>query len=213
MKLFGYFRSSAAYRVRIALNLKEIGVDQSPVNLLAAEALPSYRAQVNPQGLLPALITDEDGILVQSLAIIEYLQEIHPEPPLLPFDPSARAYVRAAAQMIACDIHPLANLRVLRHLKAELGQDQEQIDRWYRHWVRDGLERLEAFVRASGRAGRFLCGDTPGMADCCLVPQLFNARRFNCALDGLDTLLTIDARCGAIDAFQRAHPSLQPDAV
>ncbi len=213
MRLFGYFRSSAAYRVRIALNLKEIGVDQSPVNLLGSEALPTYRARVNPQGLLPALETDEDGTLVQSLAIIEYLEEVHPEPPLLPFDPAARAYVRAAAQLIACDIHPLANLRVLRHLKGELGQDQEQIDAWYRHWVRDGLERLEAFVRASGRAGRFLCGDTPGIADCCLVPQLFNARRFNCDLDGLDMLMTIDARCGAIDAFQRAHPSLQPDAA
>lgn len=212
MKLYSYFRSSASYRVRIALNLKGIAADMASVHLLAKDALPAYRESVNPQGLVPALETDDGELLVQSMAIIEYLEETHKQPPLLPADPAERAYVRAAAQLIACDIHPLANLRVLRHLKNELGQSQEQIDAWYRHWVEDGLVRLEAFVRAEGRSGRFLHGDVPGLADCFLVPQLFNARRLGCAIDGCPTLLAIDAQCTVLDAFQRAHPSAQPDA-
>lgn len=213
MKLYSYFRSSAAYRVRIALALKGIEVEQVPVNLLEREPLPAYRSEVNPQGLVPALASNEDGLLVQSLAILEYLEERHPEPPLLPAAPAARAYVRAAAQLIACDIHPLANLRVLRYLKRELGHDQATIDDWYRHWVADGLQRLEAFVAVGKRSGSFVLGDAPTMADCLLVPQMFNARRLECDLGKMPTLVAIDRRCQELDAFQRAAPSRQPDAV
>ena len=212
MKLYSYFRSSAAYRVRIALNLKGIAVEQSAVPLLDIAALPAYRAATNPQGLVPA-IEGDDGLIVQSMAIIEYLEERHPGPALLPRGLAERAYVRAAALLIACDIHPLANLRVLHYLKRELGQAQDAIDDWYRHWVEDGLARLEAFVVAEGRSGRFLHGDAPTMADCCLVPQLFNARRLHCDIEAFPTLVAIDARCAVLEAFQQAHPSAQPDAV
>ncbi len=212
MKLYSYFRSSAAYRVRIALNLKGIEAEQVPVHLLRSEQLPAYRAAHNPQGLIPAIEDEADGVIPQSLAIIEYLEERFPEPALLPKGLAQRAYVRAVALLIACDIHPLANLRVLRYLKRELGQEQAAIDTWYRHWVEDGLGRLEAFVAAEGRSGRFIFGDVPTMADCCLVPQLFNARRLECDLAGVPTLVAIDARCQELAAFQRAHPSVQPDA-
>ena len=211
MKLYSYFRSSAAYRVRIALNLKGIAAEQSTVHLLHKDALPTYRAEQNPQGLIPALDSD-DGFFVQSLAILEYLEERYPEPALLPQGFAARAYVRAVAQLIACDIHPLANLRVLRHLKNELGQDQAAIDAWYRHWVEDGLTRLEAYVSAENRSGDFILGDSPTIADCCLVPQMFNARRLNCDIAPFPIMVAIDARCQAVAAFQRAHPSVQPDA-
>jgi maleylacetoacetate isomerase len=212
MKLYSYFRSSAAYRVRIALNLKEIAAETVPVHLLKPEPLPAYRDAVNPQGLVPAIDSDDDGLIVQSIAIMEYLDEKQAAPPLLPQGLAERAYVRAAALLIACDIHPLANLRVLRYLKRDLGQEQATIDAWYRHWVEDGLARLEAFVIANGRNGAFVHGDTPGMADACLVPQMFNARRLACDLSGFPTLLAIDARCAELDAFRRAHPSVQPDA-
>ncbi|GAA0866029.1 maleylacetoacetate isomerase [Sphingopyxis soli] len=213
MRLYSYFRSSAAYRVRIALALKGIDAEQVAINLLAREPLPDYRQAVNPQGFVPALDTDADGLIVQSLAIMEYLDETHPEPALLPERAADRAYVRAAAQLVACDIHPLANLRVLRYLKRDLGHDQAAIDGWYRHWVEDGLVRLEAFVAAERTSGRFLFGDTPTMADCVLVPQLFNARRLACDLAGMPTLVAIDARCAELDAFKRAHPDRQPDAA
>lgn len=212
MKLYSYFRSSAAYRVRIALGLKGLAVEQAAVHLVKPEPLPAYRREVNPQGLVPALESDGDGLLVQSMAIMEYLEETHPAPPLLPEGPAARAYARAAAQLIACDIHPLANLRVLRYLKHDLGHVQDEVDGWYRHWVEDGLARLEAFVVNSGRSGAFVHGDAPTIADCCLVPQLFNARRLKCAIDAFPTLLAIDARCAELPAFQQAHPSVQPDA-
>ncbi|WP_340316666.1 maleylacetoacetate isomerase [Rhizorhabdus argentea] len=211
MKLYSYFRSSAAYRVRIALNLKGLDAEQSAVHLLKGDALAAYRAGRNAQGLVPALDTD-DGLLVQSLAIMDYLEERFPQPPLLPQGHASRAYVRAAALLIACDIHPLANLRVLRYLKAEFGHSQDEIDTWYRHWVEDGLGRLEAYLRAEGRSGRFVHGDRPTTADCCLVPQMFNARRLNCNVEPFPTLVAIDAHCTALDAFQRAHPSVQPDA-
>jgi maleylacetoacetate isomerase len=213
MKLFSYFRSSAAYRVRIALHLKGMSADYVPVHLVRPDPLPAYRAAVNPQGLVPALETDGDGLIAQSIAIMEYLDEKQPEPALLPEGLAERAYVRSAALLIACDIHPLANLRVLRYLKHELGQEQAAIDAWYRHWVEDGLGRLEAFVLAQRRSGAFLHGDAPTMADCCLVPQLFNARRLQCDLSGVPTLVAIDARCAELEAFRRAHPSVQPDAV
>ena len=212
MKLYSYFRSSAAYRVRIALHLKGISADYVPVHLVQPEPLPAYRDAVNPQGLVPALETDADGLIAQSIAIMEYLDEKQPEPALLPRGLAERAYVRSGALLIACDIHPLANLRVLRYLKHELGQDQTAIDAWYRHWVEDGLGRLEAFVLAERRNGAFLYGEAPTMADCCLVPQLFNARRLQCDLSSIPTLVAIDERCRGLDAFQRAHPSVQPDA-
>ncbi|WP_230206724.1 maleylacetoacetate isomerase [Novosphingobium sp. Gsoil 351] len=197
MKLYSYFRSSAAYRVRIAMALKGLEADLETVDLLAHGPLEDFREQVSPQGLVPALASDDDGLLVQSLAIIEYLEERYPEPALLPADRGARAYVRAIAQLIACDIHPLANLRVLRYLKRELKQDQATIDAWYRHWVVDGLTRLEAFVVANARHGAFIAGTDPTMADCLLVPQLFNARRLECDLSG---------------AVRRSSPSM-PDAT
>ena len=212
MKLFSYFRSSAAYRVRIALALKGIETEQEAVHLLKADPLPAYREAHNPQGLIPAIDTAEDGLIPQSIAIIEYLEERYPLPPLLPGPPAHRAYIRAAALLIACDIHPLANLRVLRYLKRDLAQEQAAVDLWYRHWVEDGLGRLEAFVATRGLAGRFLLGDSPTMADCCLVPQLFNARRMECDLAACPTLVAIDARCQELEAFRAAHPSRQPDA-
>lgn len=211
MKLYSYFRSSAAYRVRIALNLKGIAADQQAVHLVKPDPLPAFRREVSPQGLIPA-IEGEDGLMVQSIAIMEYLEERYPDPALLPQGFAARAYVRAAAQLIACEIHPLANLRVLRYLKRDLGHSQGEIDDWYRHWVEDGLGRLEAFVAGSGRSGGFIHGDAPTIADCCLVPQMFNARRLNCAIDAFPTLVAIDARCAGLEAFGQAHPSVQPDA-
>ena len=212
MKLYSYFRSSAAYRVRIALNMKGVGAEQEAVHLLQKDPLPAYRAEHNPQGLIPAIEDEADGLIPQSVAIIEYLDERFPEPPLLPGAAAERAYVRAAALLVACDIHPLANLRVLKYLKRELGQEQAAIDTWYRHWVEDGLGRLEAFVSRSGRSGRFIFGDAPTMADCLLVPQLFNARRLECDLSAMPMLVAIDARCQELEPFQRAHPARQPDA-
>jgi len=212
LKLYSYFQSSAAYRVRIALALKRLDAEPSAIDLLDREALSSFRNRTSPQGLVPALDTDEHGLVVQSLAIIEYLDERYPEPPLLPGTLQARAYVRAAAQLIACEIHPLANLRVLRYLKRQLGQDQPAIDSWYRHWVEDGLTRLEAFVVQEKHHGAFLYRDQPTMADCLLVPQLHNARRLACDLSAIPTLIEIDRRCHEFDAFRSAHPNRQPDA-
>ena len=209
--LYGYFQSSAAYRVRLSLALKGIEFGQAPVDLLNRHALSDYRNAVNPQGLVPALAI-ADRLLVQSSAIIECLDEIYPAPPLLPTEPFSRAYVRAAAQFVACDIHPLANLRVLRYLKRDLRHDQATIDSWYRHWVEDGLQRLEAFVQAEGRSGSFMYGNAPTIADCMIVPQMFNARRLSCDLTRMPTLVAIDAFCTSLPTFARAHPSEQPDS-
>lgn len=213
MKLYTYFRSSAAYRVRIALHLKGIAFDSIPVHLLkgGGEQLgEAYRA-VNPSGLVPAL--DTDGItLGQSLAIIEYLDETHPMMPLLPADALGRARVRALAQTIACDTHPLTNLRVLRHLKGALGLEEEDRNTWYRHWLGEGMRALEAQLAGSADTGRFCHGDMPTLADCCLVPQVFNARRVGIDLAPFPTIARIDAACAEIPAFQAAHPSRQPDA-
>jgi maleylacetoacetate isomerase len=201
--LFDYFRSSAAYRVRIGLNLKGVAYRAVPVNLLeGAQRIDEYRA-INPQGLVPMLELDGHR-LTQSLAILTYLDETRPEPPLLPADPGDAAHVRALALAIACDIHPLNNLRVLRHLKDELGQPQEARDSWYRHWVIEGFEALEAM--AAPRAGRFLFGDSPTLADICLVPQMFNARRFAVPLEAYPTLVRADAEAGRLEAFAAAHP-------
>jgi len=204
--LHDYFRSSAAYRVRIALNLKRVDHETRPVDLRdGAQRSDAFRV-LNPQGLVPML--ELDGLrLTQSLAIIVYLDHKFPEPPLMPASPADQAHVRAMALAIACDIHPLNNLRVLKYLKGELGQPQEAVDAWYRHWVSEGLTALEAM--AAPRAGRFLFGDTPTLADICLVPQLYNARRFAVPLDAFPTLTRADANATALDAFARAHPDRQ----
>jgi maleylacetoacetate isomerase len=204
--LHDYFRSSAAYRVRIALNLKGVEYESRTVNLLeGAQRSDEYRS-LNPQGLVPML--EIDGLrLTQSLSIIMYLASRFPEPALLPSDAGEAAHVRAMALSIACDIHPLNNLRVLNYLKSELDQPQEARDRWYRHWVSEGLAALEDM--AAPRAGQFLYGDTPTIADVCLVPQLYNARRFSVPLEPFPTLARADANASALDAFARAHPDKQ----
>lgn len=203
--LFDYFRSSASYRVRIALNLKGIAYEAVPVNLLeGAQRAEEYRRR-NPQGLVPMLEIDGHR-LTQSLAIILYLDGTRPQPPLLPPDPADAAQARALALAlaVACDIHPLNNLRVLKYLKDELDQPQEARDAWYRHWVTEGFDALEAM--AAPRAGRFLFGDSPTLADICLVPQMFNARRFDVPLDDYPTLVRADAEANRLEAFARAHP-------
>jgi maleylacetoacetate isomerase len=201
--LHDYFRSSAAYRVRIALNMKGVDYDRRPVNLVESEQKSeAYRAR-NPQGLVPTL--EIDGLtLTQSLSIAVYLDQKYPEPPLVPRDPADGAHVRAMALAIACDIHPLNNLRVLKYLKGALKQDQAAIDSWYAHWVTEGLQALEAM--AAPRAGAFLLGDTPSLADVCLVPQLYNARRFSVPITPYPTLRRADETASALPAFAAAHP-------
>ena len=213
MKLYTYFRSSAAYRVRIALNLKGLDYEAVPVHLLrngGEQLAEAYRA-VNPSALLPAL--DDDGALLsQSLAIIEYLDETRPQQPLLPSDALGRARVRALAQTVACDIHPLANLRVLKYLKGPLGLSEEVKLQWIVHWVGEGMAMLEAHLARDPHTGRFCHGDTPGLADCCLVPQVFNAQRFDIDMAAYPTVMRIHANCAALPAFVQAHPAQQPDA-
>ena len=215
MKLYTYFRSSAAYRVRIALNLKGIAYDSIPVHLLqdgGQQLLPAYRA-VNPSALVPAL--DDDGaILTQSLAMLEYLDETRPAVPLLPADALGRARVRALALAIACDAHPLTNLRVLKYLKNTLGLSDEAKQEWYRHWMAEGLAAVEALLAQGDPAGTglFCHGDSPTMADCCLVPQVFNAQRFAIDLAPYPRVARIHAHCAGLPAFAAAHPSRQPDA-
>jgi maleylpyruvate isomerase len=212
LKLHSYFRSSAAYRCRIALNLKGLAHATSFVHLIkdgGQQHAPAYRA-LNPQALVPTL--EHDGrVVTQSLAVIEYLDEIHPEPPLLPGDAGQRASIRAFALAIACDIHPLNNLRVLNYLKGPLQQGQGAVDAWYRHWVETGLAACQALLPAA--LGRFCFGERPTLADACLVPQLYNARRFNCDLSVVPRLLAIDEACLALPAFANAAPEVQPDAA
>jgi maleylacetoacetate isomerase len=204
--LHDYFRSSAAYRVRIALNLKGVDYESRTVNLLTSEQQGDAYRDLNPQGFVPML--EIDGLkLTQSLSIIMYLATRYPEPALLPADPGDAAHVRGMALAIACDIHPLNNLRVLKYLKGELGQPQEVVDAWYRHWIAEGMGPLEAI--AAPRAGAFLFGDSPTIADVCLVPQLFNARRFDVPLNDCPTLLRAEANAQRLDAFARAHPDNQ----
>lgn len=210
MRLYTYFRSSAAFRVRIALNLKGVAYEPQFVHLAKGEQLqPAYRA-INPQGLLPALEVD-GALLAQSLAIMEYLEETHARPPLLPQDPLGRARVRSLSLIVACEIHPLNNPRVLKYVKRTLGHSQEEVDAWYRHWIADGLAKLEAELDRPG-TGRFCHGDAPSMADCCLVPQIFNARRFNCDLAPYPAVVRVFDACMQLDAFDRAQPGKQPDA-
>jgi maleylacetoacetate isomerase/maleylpyruvate isomerase len=210
LKLYTYFRSSAAFRVRIALNLKGLKYQPLFIHLPKGEHRAAQYAEVNAQALLPTLELDDGTRLTQSLAIIEYLDEKHPEPRLIPKDAIARARVRSLALLVACEIHPLNNLRVLQHLKKALGQSQEQIDTWYRYWIADGLAKLEAEL--AGKAGKFCSGDAPTMADCCLVPQIFNAKRFNSDLAPYPTTMRVFDACMKLEAFDRAQPSKQPDA-
>lgn len=212
MRLYTYFRSSAAYRVRIALNLKGLEYDAVPVHLVkdgGQHKTAEYLA-LNPQGLVPVLQVDGQ-VLTQSLAIIEYVDETHPSPPLLPADALGRARVRAIAQAVACDIHPVNNLRVLQYLGGRLGLDQAAKDEWYRHWVQTGLQAVESLLAQDSRTGAFCHGDQPGLADCCLVPQVFNAKRFNCDLSALPTIMAITQRCESLAAFAQAAPANQPD--
>jgi maleylacetoacetate isomerase/maleylpyruvate isomerase len=209
VKLYTYFRSSAAFRVRIALNLKGLQYEPVFVHLAKGEHRAGTYPLVNPQALLPTLELDDGTRLSQSLAIIEYLDEQHPQQPLVPKEALARARVRSISQLIASEIHPINNLRVLQHLK-RLGQTQEQVDTWYRYWIADGLAKVEADLGAG--AGKFCHGNTPTMADCCLVPQIFNARRFNSDLAPYPTTMRVFESCMALEAFDRAQPSKQPDA-
>jgi maleylpyruvate isomerase len=210
VQLYSYFRSSAAYRVRIAMNLKGLGFETLPIHLQkdgGQNRKPEFRA-VNPLMRVPALRLSSGEVLTQSLAIIEYLDEIHPQPPLLPRDPVARAKVRAMSLLIACDIHPLNNVSPLRYLKNELGQDQAKIDAWYHHWVLDGFAALEAMMVGSPYA----FGADVTLADICLVPQVANARRLKVPLDKFPKIVAINAALAKLPAFDKARPENQPDA-
>ena len=212
-KLYGYFRSSAAFRTRIALNLKGLDYEGAIIHLVkngGEQFAPEYRA-LNPQSLVPVLQEDE-LTLTQSLAIIEYLDEVYPEPAFLPKTAAERARVRSLALMVACEIHPLNNLRVLRYLVKDLKVTEAQKDEWYRHWVIFGLEPLDTRLANDPATGKFCHGDKPGLADICLVPQLANARRFNISLDAFPVLVRIEQNCMALKPFQDAAPSAQPDA-
>lgn len=216
MKLYSYFRSSASYRVRIALNLKGLSYETVPVHLLKGggqQFNEAYR-KLNPDALVPTLVDgdDEASAFTQSLAIIEYLEETHPEPALLPRSAADRAYVRSIALSVACDIHPLNNLRVLRYLVRNIGLTEEQKNAWYRHWCESGLASLETTLTRDERTGPYCYGDMPTLADCVLVPQIFNAQRLNCDLSGMPTLMRINDACLALDAFVQAAPGQQPDA-
>jgi maleylacetoacetate isomerase len=205
--LYDYLRSSAAYRVRIALNVKGLSADLVPIDLLKEGGLnkkPAYRA-INPQLRVPALKLDSGEVLVQSLAIIEFLDEVHPQPALLPSDAVERAKVRALAQVIACDIHPLNNLGPLRYLKRVLGQEQSRIDAWYRHWITEGFEAVEAMMEP----GPCAFGSDVTLADICLVPQVYNARRFKVPLEGFPKIVSVDAHCRQLAAFDKASPDNQ----
>jgi maleylacetoacetate isomerase len=210
VKLYSYFRSSAAYRVRIAFNLKGLSYETVPIHLQkegGQNLKPEYRA-INPQMRVPALKLDSGELLTQSLAIVEYLDEVHPRPPLLPPDPVDRAQVRAVAQLIACDIHPLNNVAPLRYLKNELSQEQAKIDIWYHHWVLAGFDAIETMVRP----GPYAFGADVTLADICLVPQVANARRLKVPLERFPKIVAIDAACATLPAFQKARPENQPDA-
>ena len=213
MRLYDFFRSSAAYRVRIALNLKGVKPDERTfVHLRMGNQRAQDYLALNPQGLVPALALDDGHVLTQSLAIIEYLEETVPEPPLLPRNPVDRARVRGIALQIACEIHPLDNLRVLNYLIGTLGVSKEQKDGWYRYWIDVGFEALERQLARDAQTGRFCHGDAPTLADICLVPQIANARRFDIDVSPYPTLTRIEAACLALPAFAEAAPARQPDA-
>lgn len=210
MKLYNYFRSSASFRVRIALNLKGLDYDYLAVHIARGEHKTGPFSTISPDMLVP-LLEDDGERFTQSMAIIEYLDEVHPEPALLPHDPVGRAHVRALAQSIACEIHPLNNLRVLKYLVRELKIGDDAKNTWYRHWVREGMLAFERQL-AQRPASLYCWGDTPTLADCCLVPQVFNGQRFDCDFSGLPRTMAAFEACMQLDAFQRAQPSRCPDA-
>ena len=210
LKLYSYFRSSAAYRVRIALGLKGLAWETQAINLLAGEQREEDYHAINPQGLVPALVT-EGTLLTQSLAIIEYLEEVHPQPPLLPEEPLTRARVRSLAHLVAIDIHPLNNLRVMRYLGKDLAVDRVLELHWYKHWIAEGFAALEIWLEKLHSSGRFCVGDSPGLADICLIPQVYNARRYDCDLAPYPLISSIDKHCRNLPAFRNAAPESQPD--
>ena len=213
LQLYTYFRSSASYRVRIALHLKGLPFESVPVHLLkdgGAQHAPAYQ-HINPAKLVPALIDDGHAV-TQSMAIMEYLDDTHPDQPLMPRDALGRARVRALAQAIACEIHPLNNLRVLQYLEHDLKLDEATRATWYRHWITLGFTAIEAILANNSATGVFCHGDTPGLADCCLIPQIANSRRFQTPLEAFPTILRIEEACLALPAFQNAAPQVQPDA-
>lgn len=211
LRLYSYFRSSAAYRVRIVLNLKGLPYESVPIHLLKGDQHEASFSAKSPAHFVPVL---EDGpvVLTQSLAIIEYLEELFPSPALLPWEPSNRAWVRSLALGVACDIHPLNNLRVMQYLKSGLGADQDQAGGWSRHWIRQGFDAIERMLGQSGRAGGFCYGTAPTVADCCLVPQVFNALRLKCSLEHYPAIARIYGHCMSLDAFRRAAPEAQGDS-
>jgi maleylacetoacetate isomerase len=218
MKLYNYFRSSAAYRVRIALNLKGIEWEHVGVHLVKREQRSPEYLKLNPAGLVPALVDDDENVFTQSLAIMEYLDDLKPRKArLVPTDPIAKAYVRALSLSLACDVHPLNNVRVLNYLTAELNVTQAQKDAWISYWITTGLDAFEQTLAKEKKAksavapGNFCVGDLPTMADCVLVPQVFSARRFNVDVSKFPLINAIDANCATVDAFIAAHPSKQPD--
>lgn len=211
LALYTYFRSSAAYRVRIALNLKGLDYESRFVHLLRGEQNRVEYLGLNPQGKIPALV-DGDTVLTQSLAIIEYLEECHPKPPLLPYEPAERAFVRSVAQLIACDIHPLNNLRVQQYLRERFFADDVACHIWMRHWIEEGFAALEQRLRDHGANGHYCLGSQPTLADVCLIPQVFNAKRVACDLTPYPIIAAIDAHCAGLPAFAKAAPESQPDA-
>ena len=214
MELHGYFRSSASYRVRIALNLKGIDYQYHPVNLLKGEQKETPHRTLNPQGLVPALV-DDGEVFTQSLAILEWLEEQHPEPALLPKDPIERARVRALAYNVACDIQPIQNLRVLKYLQTDLGASDEQKVEWVRHWIRLGFEALETQLaeQTATHKSTFAGGNAPGLFECCLIPQIYNAERFGVTVSDYPTIAGLDKACAALPAFEHARPENQPDST
>lgn len=212
MKLYTFFRSSASFRVRIALNHKGLAYEPALVSLPKAEHLAGPFKALSAQGLVPVL--DDDGqLLTQSLAIIEYLDEVHPGPKLIPAEPLARAYVRALSQIIACEIHPLNNLRVLKHVRKTYGLEEQGVNDWYRHWIAEGFAMMESYIAGQNLSGAYCLGEQLSMADCCLVPQVFNAQRFNCDLDAYPKVMAIHEACMRLPAVIAAQPSAQPDAA
>ena len=212
MKIYGYFRSSAAFRLRIAMNLKGLSADHKLINLQAGDHLSDAFRRINPQGRVPAIDIEGD-ILTQSLAIIEYLEEVYPAPPLFPSDTLGKAKVRGVAGLIACDIHPLNNLAVLNYLRDQLAAGEDARGAWYQHWVKEGFDGLELILRGNIETGRFCFGDSPTVADICLVPQVVNAQRFKCDLEGYRTISRIFEECMSLKEFADAHPLKQPEAA
>lgn len=209
--LYTFFRSSTSYRLRIALAYKQLDYEAHYVSLPKMEHREAFYSALNPQGLVP-LLAEDGRNYIQSLAIIEYLDETYPRPPLMPKDADARAYVRAVSQIVGCDIHPLNNVRVLKRLRSQFGADDAAVNEWYGHWIAEGLGSLEAFVAHEGRCGRFLHGDAVSLADVCLVPQIFNAQRFSCPLADYPKLMTVFDNCLRLPAFRDTQPNTQADA-